>query len=183
MRPLNRKLVDPPAEQGEAAEGEATFPQPRDKPGVLVVDDNYLVGVSVQLGLERNGFDARFACGGREAIRLYRQHRDSIAVVLLDIYMPGLDGPQTLEGLRELNPEVLVCFMSGDASAYEPEGLRPCGVACVIAKPFRLEDLANVLRLVTQGVPPACCRPAGRPPDESGAQRPPGKHSCLQSVW
>jgi hypothetical protein len=39
-RPLNRQLVDPPAEQGEAAEGQATFPQPRDKPGVLVVDDN-----------------------------------------------------------------------------------------------------------------------------------------------
>jgi DNA-binding NarL/FixJ family response regulator len=67
--------------------------------------------------------------------------------------MPGLDGPQTLEALRELNPEVLVCFMSGDASAYEPEGLRQRGAACVIAKPFRLEDLANVLRLVTQGVP------------------------------
>jgi CheY-like chemotaxis protein len=160
MRPLNRKLVDPPAEQGEAAEGEATFPHPRDKPGVLVVDDDHLVGVLVQLGLERNGFDVRLACGGREAIRLYRKHRDSIAVVLLDVHMPGLDGPQTLEALRELNREVLVCFMSGDASAYEPEELRQRGAACVIAKPFRLEDLANVLRLVTQGVP-AGLVPAG----------------------
>jgi DNA-binding response OmpR family regulator len=153
MRRPNCKLVDPPAAASQAADGEATFPQARDKPGVLVVDDNHMVGMLLQLGLEQHGFDARLACGGREAIRLYREHRDSIAVVLLDVQMPGLDGPQTLEALRELNPEVLVCFMSGAASAYEPEGLRQRGAACVIAKPFHLEDLANVLRLVTQGVP------------------------------
>jgi CheY-like chemotaxis protein len=153
MRLPNRKLVDPPAEESEAAQGEATLRQPRDKPGVLVVDDNHLVRIMVQLGLERNGFDVWMASGGREAIRLYRQHRDSIAVVLLDVHMPRLDGPQTLEALRELNPEVVVCFMSGDATACEPEEQRQRGAACVIAKPFHLDQLANVLRLLAPGVP------------------------------
>jgi CheY-like chemotaxis protein len=162
MRPPERQVVDPPAAEGQAAEGKATFRQPRDKPGVLAVDDNHMVRIMVQLGLKRNGFDVWLASGGREAIRLYREHRDSIAVVLLDVHMPGLDGPQTLEALRALNPEVLACFMSGDANAYEPEGLRQRGAACVIAKPFQLEDLANVLRLVTRGVP-AGLLPAGGP--------------------
>jgi CheY-like chemotaxis protein len=120
---------------------------------VLVVDDEHLVRIMVQLGLERNGFDVWLASGGREAIGLYRKHRDSIAVVLLDVRMPGLDGPQTLDALRELNPGVRACFMSGDTGAYELDGLRERGAVCVIAKPFHLEDLANVLRLVTQGVP------------------------------
>jgi CheY-like chemotaxis protein len=153
MRPLDRKLVGPPAEKSEAAEGEATARQAREKPGVLVVDDEYIVRVMVQLGLQRNGFEVWLASGSREAIGLYRKHRDSIVVVLLDCCMPGLDGPQTLAALRELNPEVLVCFMSGDTTGYEPDGLRQRGAACLIAKPFHLEDLANVLRLVTQGVP------------------------------
>jgi CheY-like chemotaxis protein len=160
MPPLNRKLVGPPAAESPAAAGEATVRQPRGRPGVLVVDDEHMVRALVQLGLERSGFDVWLASGGREAIQLYREHRDSIAVVLLDVRMPGLDGPQTLEALREMNPAVRACFMSGDMGAYGPEGQRQRGAACVVAKPFQLADLANVLRLVTQGAP-AGPRPAG----------------------
>jgi CheY-like chemotaxis protein len=153
MRPLDRKLVGPPAEKCEAAEGEATARQLREKPGVLVVDDEHIVRVMAQLGLERNGFEVWLASGGREAIRLYRKHRACVAVVLLDDRMPGLDGPQTLEALRELNPDVCACFMSGGTGADELEGLWQRRATCVIAKPFFLGDLVNVLRLVTQGVP------------------------------
>jgi CheY-like chemotaxis protein len=161
MQPPGRKLVDPRAEQSEAAEGGATVRQPRDRPGVLVVDDNHMVRLMVQLGLERDGFDVWLAPSGREAIRLYRKHRDSIAVVLLDVCMPIMDGPQTLGALRELNPDVRACFMSGDTSEDGSEGLWQHGAACVVAKPFLLEDLANVLRQVTQGVS-AGPLPAGR---------------------
>ena len=115
----------------------------------------------VQLGLERNGFVVWLACNGREAIELYRRHTEEIAVVLLDVRMPGLDGPQTLEVLRELNPEVLACFMSGCTGPYKPEELLQRGAAHVIAKPFRLDDLANILRLMTQGVA-ADLLPSGR---------------------
>jgi hypothetical protein len=66
MRPRYRKLVDPPAEASQAAEGEATVRRPRDKPGVLVVDDNRLVRIMVLLGLERDGFDVWLASGGRD---------------------------------------------------------------------------------------------------------------------
>ena len=160
---LNRKLVSPPATDGPAAAGEATVRQPGDKPGVLVVDDEHLVRALVQVGLERYGFDVWLASGGREAVHLYREHRDSIAVVLLDVRMPGLDGPQTLEALRALNPEVRACFMSGDTNPYRSEGLRQRGAACIIAKPFRLEDLANVLRLVMRGVPAGREKAGGTP--------------------
>ena len=161
MRSLNQQLVDPPAAEGPAAGGEATVRPPSDRPGVLVVDDEHTVRAMVQLGLERQGFNVWQACGGREALRLYRKHRDDIAVVLLDVRMPGLDGPQTLEALRELNPEVRACFMSGDTGGYGPEQLRQRGDACVIDKPFLLEDMANVLRRVTRGTPAGLLR-AGR---------------------
>jgi hypothetical protein len=66
--------------------------------------------------------------------------------------------------LRALNPEVRVCFMSGDTGPYGPEQLRQRGAACVIAKPFLLEDLANVLRLVTRGAPAGLLPVGGTPP-------------------
>jgi CheY-like chemotaxis protein len=118
-----------------------------------VVDDEHLVRIMVQLGLERNGFDVWLASDGREAINLYRKYRGRIAVVLLDVRMPGLDGPQTLDALRELNPEVPACFMSGNTGAYDPEELRRRGAASFIAKPFRLEQLAHVLRLLVRAEP------------------------------
>jgi CheY-like chemotaxis protein len=160
MQPRDRKPADRPAAASQAAAGEAASPQLDARPGVLVVDDGHLVRIMVQLGLERSGFDVWLATGGREAVQLYRKHRDRIAVVLLDVQMPGLDGPQTLEALREMNPEVRACFMSGNTGAYGPDELRQRGAACVIAKPFLLEDLANVLRRVTQGAP-AGLLPAG----------------------
>ncbi len=161
MQPLDGKLVDPPAEASQVAEAGAVVRQPGGQPGVLVVEDEDFVRRMVQLSLERNGFDVWVAPGGREAIHLYRKHWDLIAVVLLDVRMPGLDGPQTLEALRELNPAVRACFMSGDTGAYDPGELRQRGAAAVIAKPFHLEELANLLRRVAGGAPDGLL-PAGR---------------------
>jgi CheY-like chemotaxis protein len=123
-----------------------------DKPGVLVVDDEYVVRMVVQLGLQRSGFEVWLASNGAEAIDLYRAHQEEIALVLLDVRMPGLNGFQTLDAMRELNPDVVACFMSGNTESYEPDGFVQRGAACFIAKPFRFDDLANTLRGLTQGV-------------------------------
>ncbi len=154
-------LTDPPEETSHAAEFEPTVRQPREKPGVLVVDDEHMVRIMVQLGLERSGFDVLLARSGPEAIDLYRGHAEEIAVVLLDTCMPGLDGLDTLKVLRELNPDVLACFMSTESSAYEPEELVARGAAYVISKPFRLDDLASILTLLAHHVS-TDLRPSGR---------------------
>lgn len=153
MRQPPSKLSDPPDGKGQAAAAEPMVRQPCKKPGVLVVDEDHLVRIMVQLGLERNGFDVWLARCGREAIDLYGRHTEEIAVVLLDVRVPGLDGLRTLEVLRELNPQVRACFMSGDIGPSKPEELLKHGAAYVIAKPFLLGDLTNILRLMAQGVP------------------------------
>ena len=152
MRQPQGKLSDLPDEKSQAAAAEPTARQPCEKYGVLVVDEDHLVRIMVQLSLERNGFDVWLARNGREAIECFRRHTQEIAVVLLDVRMPGLDGVQTLEVLRELNPELLACFMSGETGVYEPDELLQRGAAYVIAKPFRLDYLANILQLMTHGV-------------------------------
>jgi len=149
MRHRAHERVDAPHRNGQIAESSAR--KRHGKPGVLVVDDDRLVRLMVQLGLERNGFDVWLAPNGRAAIDQYREQQERIAVVLLDVCMPGLDGPATLDALRALNADVQACFMSGDLGKYEPEELLQRGAAQVIAKPFQLDHLADILRLLAHG--------------------------------
>jgi DNA-binding NtrC family response regulator len=121
------------------------------KPGVLVVDDDAQLRALLARWLEQDGFQVWVASCGDEAIILYREHQQAIAVVLLDVCMPELDGPATLEILRGVNPDVRVDFMSGDPGSYTPEELLRRGALHFFAKPFHLADLGAVLRLQIDG--------------------------------
>jgi CheY-like chemotaxis protein len=144
--------MDLPVEKSQAT-GRSSLPKVPENPGVLVVDDEHLVRIMVQLGLERSGFQIWLASNGREAIEFYRENREQIALVLLDVRMPGLDGPETLKALRELNPKVLAGFMSGDMGSYNPEKLFQCGAAFYIAKPFHLDKLTAILLQMLEARP------------------------------
>lgn len=123
----------------------AGTPLPLDAPGILVVEDDELVRIMLRLGLERHGFRVCLAADSAEAIERYREHAPSIAIVLLDVCMPGLDGPQTLAALRRMNADVVACFMSGNTGRYEPDELLRRGARHVFAKPFLLDELARNL--------------------------------------
>jgi DNA-binding NtrC family response regulator len=117
----------------------------RKKPGILVVDDEEGVRGVLEIGLRLQGFTVWPARSGQEGIDLYRRHRETIDLVLLDVRMPGLDGPHTLAALQEVEPRVPCCFMSGDIDSYADGQLGKLGAASVIRKPF---DLAEVMQML-----------------------------------
>jgi CheY-like chemotaxis protein len=121
------------------------------KPVVLVVDDEPAVISVLCYALRSHGFGVRQAADGQEALSVYRQHGPDIDLVLLDVRMPGMDGPQTLRALRDLDPDVRCCFMSGYAGGDDEAELLRLGAARVLAKPFRLEGVAAALREVLGG--------------------------------
>jgi CheY-like chemotaxis protein len=127
-----------------------------------VVDDDHLVRTTLQLWLERNGFEVWSAASGWQAIEFYRRDGDRIAVVLLDLCMPGLDGLRTLDRLRELNPQVVTCVMSVDSAACQPDELLRHGATHVIAKPFRLEQLTSALGQLMRTVPDELLESGGK---------------------
>src|SRR5262245_34859637 len=90
-----------------------TSPGPAVPPGALVIDDDPMLLTLLRAVLAGEGFTVWTAETGSEGVELYRAHREQIAVVLLDVRMPGLDGPQTLTELRKIEPGVTCCFMSG----------------------------------------------------------------------
>ena len=117
----------------------------RGKPRVLLADDDPDVRALLEAVLKHNGFAVLAAEGGREAVELYRQHQAEIAVVLLDVQMPGMDGPTTLKAIRQVNPAVRCCLMSGDAR-HVTGRVWAAGADLVFQKPFHLTAFAQSFR-------------------------------------
>lgn len=118
---------------------------PWGRPGILIVDDEEMIRTLLQIVLQRQGFVVWTAASGPEAIGAYRRHCAAIDLVLLDVRMPGLDGPQTLAALQQLAPGICSCFMSGQTGEYAERELLQRGAARVFSKPFRVDELGACL--------------------------------------
>jgi DNA-binding response OmpR family regulator len=121
------------------------------RPEILVVEDEAAVGEMLELALRQFGFRVRLVGGGRQALEVYGRHGDTIDVVLLDVQMPDLNGPETLAALRSVNLSVPVVFMSGNTGRYSEEDLLALGATRVLQKPFRLDELNRLLRQLARG--------------------------------
>jgi DNA-binding response OmpR family regulator len=140
-------------------------PPPARRPvGVLIVDDEPFLRALLEVELRQEGFAVWQAENSREALDLYRQHRDEIDLVLLDVHLPGLDGPQTFAILRRLNPELRCCFLSPNRSAYSEDELLEMGALAVLAKSYHLDGIAAVLgRLLERPQAAAAAKERARP--------------------
>lgn len=117
-----------------------------DPPLVLVVDDEPAVLGVVTAGLRVHGFRVRPVGDGPAALDVYRRDPAEVAAVLLDVRMPGQDGPGVLTALRAINPDVRAYFMTGDPGAYTENELLSAGARRVFRKPLNLAALAAGLR-------------------------------------
>jgi CheY-like chemotaxis protein len=115
-------------------------------PGILIADDMALILTLLKFELESRGFNVWLAVDGDDAIDLYRRHRHEIDLVLLDEQMPGLDGPHTLQALRQIDPDVLACFMTGSGGTNMEVALQDCAAAWIFRKPFRPAEVADLLQ-------------------------------------
>jgi CheY-like chemotaxis protein len=126
----------------------------RERPGVLVADDEPQVLALLEALLKQQDFTVWLAADGHRAVELYREHQAEIGAVLLDVRMPGLDGPGTLAALRQVNPQVRCCFLSGHTGGYDAAFLQDTGAVAFLPKPFRPADLTRVLREILAPAPP-----------------------------
>ena len=113
------------------------------RPVVLVVEGEAEVRARLARELTLGGFTVWLAGGGREALTTYRRHGDAIDLVLVGATTPGLDGPQTLAALRQLNPHAQAVFL-GDGE-HTREELLGLGAAHVLERSSGGERLARVL--------------------------------------
>jgi CheY-like chemotaxis protein len=116
---------------------------------VLIVDDEDDIRRIAKIALTRVGqMDVIEASSGIEGVRKAAEERPD--VVLLDVMMPGLDGPSTLAALRSDAATALlpVVFLTAKAMASEVERLKGLGARGVLTKPFDPMTLASDLRTI-----------------------------------
>lgn len=117
---------------------------------VLIVDDEPQVARVVQMTLERAGLNAWIADSGKEAIEIYTRNPVAVALVLMDVQMPDMDGVQTLSELRKVKPEVRCCFMSGSTGKYSDVDLLHAGATLVLNKPAFLSSVGQVATIFVE---------------------------------
>jgi two-component system cell cycle sensor histidine kinase/response regulator CckA len=121
---------------------------------ILFVEDEAAVRGVVSWQLEGLGYCVLVASSGEEAVSLYRQHGAAIALVLLDLVMPGMGGAAVYRMLRRSNPRLPVIVLSGyPVEAGTAVGLGQDDGVTWLQKPAPLEELARVVRDSLGGKP------------------------------
>jgi PAS domain S-box-containing protein len=106
---------------------------------VLVVDDEAGLRRMVAMMLEATGYRVMTAQNGAEALAIFEEQRDRIAVVLTDMMMPLMDGATMIRALRHLDPQVRIIAASG-VSVNTP------GANEYLQKPYSAERLLTTVR-------------------------------------
>ena len=121
---------------------------------ILFVEDDPDIQVVATMALEALGGFHVLACGsGAEALSRFGEFAPDL--VLLDVMMPGMDGPATLAALRRLPgaEDTPVVFMTARVQAHEVARYREMGAAEVIAKPFDPMTLSANVREIWSSLP------------------------------
>jgi CheY-like chemotaxis protein len=151
--------VDPPAEAGPVA--------PADKPDrgnetILVAEDEASVRELIGSVLAEEGYRVLAARDGREATATFRDHGESIDLLVTDVIMPGMNGRELADLLREQAPGLRVLFISG----YPDDAIGRHGAfeegTTFLPKPFTPEALARAVRTALDAA--AARAAAGRSP-------------------
>jgi len=140
-----------PAQTKQAAadtEFEESAPQRGAGELILVVDDEASVRQITQRTLEAFGYRVILASDGAEAVATYARQGAEIAVVLTDMMMPVMDGPETIIGLRKLNAKLPIIAASGLPASDHVAQFASLGVQHFLPKPYTAETMLKVLRQI-----------------------------------
>lgn len=117
-------------------------------PAILVIDDNTSVLNMVRLALESEGYTVLAASNPQEGIELFKQHSESISLVLLDFRMPEMSGDQVFDCLQKINADVPVLLMTGFYEDTKEATQLLNDVRGYLIKPFHLGNLIGKVREV-----------------------------------
>lgn len=117
---------------------------------VLVVEDEPEVRRITERILASSGYEVLSAAGGDEALEIFA--RRPVDLVLTDVIMPGMVGPDLVARMRESEPTLRVIFMSGYAhQVLAPESLRDERHTAFLEKPFPADRLRQAVRDLLDG--------------------------------
>ncbi|HEV3459521.1 MAG TPA: response regulator [Thermoanaerobaculia bacterium] len=111
---------------------------------VLLVEDDEGLRLLARLALEPYGYAVLAAANGDQALEIGRRHLGPIHILVTDIQVPGMRGPELAERIASLRPGIKVLFMSGGIASHENLPAK----AALLDKPFAIDALARKVRQV-----------------------------------
>jgi len=116
---------------------------------ILLVDDEEIILETIQVMLEDLGCDTLLAQDGQEALDVYKQNQANIALVVLDLTMPKMDGKTCAIELMKINPDVKIILSSGYSEEDIVQQFKGMVLAAFLAKPCSLKQLSQALKKAT----------------------------------
>ena len=110
---------------------------------ILIIDDEKLVRWSLQQKLGREGYEVESAPTGEEGLNLIRE--DGFDLVLLDLRLPGMDGVQVLQEIRNLEREIAVIMLTAETSIARAVECVRLGAYNYLCKPFEFDEVRVAL--------------------------------------
>jgi two-component system, cell cycle sensor histidine kinase and response regulator CckA len=127
-----------------------TAPDPRGSGTILVVDDEPLVLSLARTALERVGYRVLVAASGTEAEEIMKGNPSDVAVVILDVTMPGMNGEEAFRRLKLIRPDVPVILSTGHSETETASRFAGLGLAGFLQKPYTASQLAEKIRSAFQ---------------------------------
>jgi len=113
---------------------------------VLLVDDEEIILDVGKDMLTEIGYKVLIAKSGKEAVEVYRKHKDTIDLVIVDLIMSGMGGGEAYDRMKEIDPDLKALLSSGYSIAGEASKILERGCNDFIQKPFNMEELSVKIR-------------------------------------
>ncbi len=118
---------------------------------ILIVDDEPIVlSVSKEI-LESLGYTVFGMGSGEEAINFYKEMKNTIDLIILDMIMPGLSGSETFDRIKEFDPSAKILLSSGYSLNGQAKKILAKGCRSFIQKPFDIAQISRKIREVLEG--------------------------------
>lgn len=125
---------------------------------IMIIDDDNINAMLARSVLERNGCTVQIMSNPVRALEQYAREKDAIDLLLVDYFMPTLDGGATIEHLRKLNPDVKVLLFSGADEMRLRQIIRQHRIEGYLHKPLRKEEALQVIRQIMPTPPEQVAR-------------------------
>ena len=113
---------------------------------VLLVDDEDMVVEGCREMLTKMGYNVSIARNGKDALEIYKENQDKIDIVIIDMIMPEMNGGDTYDRLKKMNPDINVLLSSGHSINGQATKIIERGCNDFIQKPFNIEVLSEKIR-------------------------------------
>ncbi len=114
---------------------------------ILIIDDEELVLDMLADSLELHGYDVAIAHNGEQGVALFAQAHTTIALAVVDMQMPVLDGLATIVELRKIRPNIKIIAVTGFLDSDRFRILQSLEVDAIMSKPYDIKDLLKKIKI------------------------------------